>query len=148
MSRKPIQFEAHPVSFEDALATGRFRGWGEHVVDGDTLDCLLDLGFYQYAYERVRLGTIDTPEIYGVPHDSEEYARGQLASELSRMYVAECPLLVSTYEEETFGRFVGDVWVLDGDGGGDEEGDGTWVQLADLLREAGFAADEDDADDG
>jgi micrococcal nuclease len=32
------------------------------VVDGDTLDCTLDLGFDLYKKERVRVAGVDTPE--------------------------------------------------------------------------------------
>lgn len=128
MSRKPIQFETHPTPFEEALSSGRFRAWGEHVVDGDTFDVLIDLGFYQYAYERLRLAGIDTPEIYGVAHDSEEFVRGQEAKRLAQRWLLEQPILVQSLEEETFGRFVARIWVLDG----------TWEPLAQKLREAGF----------
>ena len=44
------------------------------MADGDTLDVVIDLGFY--IKERIRLEGLDTPEIYGVPEDSEEYRRG------------------------------------------------------------------------
>jgi micrococcal nuclease len=49
------------------------------VVDGDTMDLLIDLGFKVSVKERVRLYGIDTPETYGVKRDSEEYAAGSLA---------------------------------------------------------------------
>lgn len=131
MSRKPVQFETHPTSYAEALQQGRFRAWGEGVVDGDTYSLLIDLGFYQYAYERIRLSGVDTPEIYGVSHDSEEYERGQEAKRFVQQYVSEQPVLVQTLEQETFGRFVGHVWVLDGDGG--------WQALGSMLKGAGFA---------
>ena len=34
-------------------------------VDGDTLLCLIDLGFYTHKEERLRLAMIDTPELRG-----------------------------------------------------------------------------------
>lgn len=51
------------------------------VVDGDTLDLMVDLGFDIFQKMRVRLFGIDTPEIYGVKRDSEEYSKGKLASD-------------------------------------------------------------------
>ena len=45
----------------------------DRVVDGDTLDILIALGFYIRIKERIKLEGVDTPEIYGVPQDSEEY---------------------------------------------------------------------------
>jgi micrococcal nuclease len=51
----------------------RYRARLGRVVDGDTIDVLIELGFYVTLRERVRLEGIDTPEIYRVPKDSEEY---------------------------------------------------------------------------
>ena len=59
----------------------RYRAELDRVVDGDTLDVLIDLGFYIKIKERIRLEGMDTPEIYGVPQDSEEYRRGMEAKE-------------------------------------------------------------------
>ena len=57
----------------------RYRAELDRVVDGDTLDVVIDLGFYIRIKERIRLEGVDTPEIYGVPQDSEEYRRGMEA---------------------------------------------------------------------
>ena len=48
------------------------------VVDGDTCDCILDLGFSIMHKCRVRLYGIDTPE--SRTRDLDEKARGKLAS--------------------------------------------------------------------
>ena len=40
------------------------RKW-HRVVDGDTYDIEIDLGFYQFGVYRIRLLGYDTPEIYG-----------------------------------------------------------------------------------
>ena len=53
----------------------RYRAEFDWVVDGDTLDVLIDLGFYIRIKERIRHEGVDTPEIYGIPQDSEEYRR-------------------------------------------------------------------------
>lgn len=46
------------------------------VVDGDTIDVEVDLGFSTYRKERIRLYGINTPETYGVKRDSDEYKEG------------------------------------------------------------------------
>jgi micrococcal nuclease len=46
------------------------------VIDGDTLDLSIDLGFEISNRQRVRLFGINTPEISGVKHSSDEYRRG------------------------------------------------------------------------
>lgn len=40
----------------------QYRARLERVVDGDTIDCILDLGFDVFLRERVRLANINTPE--------------------------------------------------------------------------------------
>jgi len=49
------------------------------VVDGDTLDLRVDLGFTASVDIRVRLHGINTPEIHGVKQESLEYAAGLAA---------------------------------------------------------------------
>jgi len=46
----------------------------DRVVDGDTVDVVIDLGFYLYKKERVRLSGIDAPEIR--TRNSEEKVLG------------------------------------------------------------------------
>lgn len=57
----------------------------KRVVDGDTLDLILDLGFHTFIHERVRLYGINTPEVYG-RNTSEE---GKAASEFVKNWVIE-----------------------------------------------------------
>ena len=57
----------------------QYRADVERVVDGDTLDLSIDLGFGVILTgdeARVRLQNIDTAEIFGTAKDSEEYAAG------------------------------------------------------------------------
>lgn len=53
------------------------------VVDGDTIDVELDLGFGIRMIERVRLLGIDTPELYG-PNASKD---GQSAANFARDWI-------------------------------------------------------------
>lgn len=59
------------------------------VVDGDTIDLLVDLGFYTQRQIRVRLAGVDTAEIYGVKKDSEEYDEGVAHMEFTREWFSE-----------------------------------------------------------
>ena len=47
------------------------------VIDGDTIDCVIDLGFNVRLKERVRLKGIDTPEVR--TKDLDEKAKGLAA---------------------------------------------------------------------
>lgn len=86
----------------------------ERVVDGDTLDTYVDLGFRAYATARVRLRGVDTAEVYG-PNAAEEREQGEEHGRFTREWCAapggEWPLVLVT-EKETgkYGRWVGDLF--------------------------------------
>ena len=55
-----------------------YRATLDRVIDGDTFDCVLDLGFdVKLNKQRVRLAGIDTPE--SRTRDPDEKGRGKLA---------------------------------------------------------------------
>lgn len=94
-----------------------FRARVERVVDGDTYDLVIDLGFGIRARQRVRLRGIDTHEVYGVAHSSEEYALGSAESAFVREWFAEAaaagrewPVLIHTRDTGKYGRYIADVW--------------------------------------
>lgn len=107
--RKPIEFSTHPAGYGDAITRGLFRAVVRHVVDGDTLDVLLDLGWYQYAYQSIRLAGVDTPELRGTPADVR--AAAYAARDRVRALVDQQPVLLRSHRQATtFGRFVADVF--------------------------------------
>ena len=87
----------------------------ERVVDGDTIDVVLDLGFDILYKSRVRLYGIDTPE--SRTRDLDEKARGKLA----KNFLKECidsgeKVVIQTKLKDSrgkFGRVLGEV-VVDG----------------------------------
>lgn len=87
------------------------------IVDGDTLDLEVDLGFYTYQRIRVRLNGIDTPEIFGVKKGSEEYTKGQVASDATKewfdTHAPDGMVLLQTYKAGKYGRWLADVRDLD-----------------------------------
>ena len=77
------------------------------VVDGDTLEVTLDLGFGIELEETIRLRGIDAPEM---PTE-----RGIAARDFVMRTLAEAPrLVVTTRYPDRYGRYLGDVWYLDG----------------------------------
>ncbi len=84
------------------------------VVDGDTIDLDVDLGFSIHHKMRVRLARVDTPETYGVKKDSEEYKRGMEAKEFveSAIPVGKQVTIV-TLKDRTgkFGRYLAEILV-------------------------------------
>ena len=93
----------------------RYRAELNRVVDGDTLDVVIDLGFYIRLKERIRLEGVDTPEIYGVPQDSEEYRRGLEAKEYVERRLAENgnQMIIETRKMGKWRRWLAKVYLPD-----------------------------------
>jgi len=91
----------------------QYRADVERVVDGDTLDLRIDLGFgvtLTGDEARIRLHDIDTAEIYGSSRDSEEYQTGQVHKQFVEDWVAEAadepwPFLVETRKDDERGKY-------------------------------------------
>ena len=82
------------------------------IVDGDTIDIEIDLGFSLTKKERVRLAGIDTPE--SRTRDLEEKAEGLLAKSFLEKQLDEAvDLRVKTEKDGKYGRMLG--WLHDGD---------------------------------
>ena len=91
-----------------------------NVVDGDTVDLEIDLGFRITREVRVRLKGVDTAETYGVRKESEEYAAGMEQKQLTEAWLrrgmsegdGEYPLRVRTWKDATgkFGRYLADLY--------------------------------------
>ena len=85
----------------------------ERVVDGDTIDVVIDLGFSCLFKSRVRLYGIDTPE--SRTRNKDEKARGKLASKfLSDAISSGVSVVLKTKLKDSrgkFGRVLAIVWV-------------------------------------
>ena len=84
------------------------------VVDGDTVDITLDLGFDILYNNRIRLYGIDTPETR--TRDLEEKKLGQAAKERVReLCPVGCTVMVKTTKDGRgkFGRILGEIYVGD-----------------------------------
>jgi micrococcal nuclease len=87
----------------------------ERVVDGDTIDVVLDLGFDILYKSRVRLYGIDTPE--SRTRNLDEKARGKMASAFLKEAIDNgTKVVIQTKLKDSrgkFGRVLGNV-VVDG----------------------------------
>ena len=78
----------------------------DRVVDGDTIDISIDLGFDLTKKERVRLAGIDTPETR--TKNPKEKEMGYQATEFLEMHLMEATkLTVKTAKDGKFGRMLG-----------------------------------------
>lgn len=106
------------------------------VIDGDTFDLDLDLGFYAQLRIRVRLEDIDTYEVYGKNAHEKGVPGRDFAAAWMQERVGRGTLRIKTSKlnpstpiaDGAFGRWMADVY--------DSE---TNDHLADELRAAGFA---------
>ena len=96
------------------------------VIDGDTIDCEIDLGFDIKTTQRLRLARIDAPEKRGTLKPSG------LASELacSDFLDAHDNISVTTLKKDSFGRYIAEIESIC---------DGEIVNLSDFLVAAKMA---------
>ena len=83
------------------------------VVDGDTVDCVFDLGFDVMFHSRVRLLGIDTPE--SRTSDPFEKLYGKAATEFLKKWLDGGDVTIKTHKDGRgkFGRILGELWVFD-----------------------------------
>jgi len=80
------------------------------IIDGDTFDCIMDLGFDVLLEARVRMYGIDTPE--SRTRDLEEKKFGLLAKDWLENHLNDDILITTALDNEKgkFGRILGTVW--------------------------------------
>jgi len=103
----------------------------DRVVDGDTMDLTIDVGFKMTTNQRIRLAHIDTPETYRVKKTSEEYKKGVEAKEYVEKRLADNQnkMKINTYKSVgKYGRYIGIIWLEDGN-----------MSLNDELVQKGYA---------
>jgi len=83
------------------------------IVDGDTIDVIIDLGFDIMYRSRVRLFGIDTPE--SRTRNTEEKVRGLLSKNFLKEHLKSSKkIVIKTHKgEETgkFGRILGEIFI-------------------------------------
>jgi micrococcal nuclease len=102
----------------------------ENVVDGDTIDVLIDLGFDILFQSRVRLAGIDTPE--SRTKDLREKALGLESKEYLKKALKDAKSVIIKTEKmdssEKYGRILGWVYV-----------NGDTISLNDMMINDGYA---------
>jgi endonuclease YncB( thermonuclease family) len=83
-----------------------YKAYVERVVDGDTVDLTIDLGFHTYVVKRVRLSRINAPERF-----TEE---GKLAKAFVENALAVgMEVIVQTQldSKDKYGRVLGEIFI-------------------------------------
>ena len=83
------------------------------IVDGDTLDCIIDIGFSVFVKKRVRLYGIDTWE--SRTRDLEEKKKGLAAKARLKELIKENGnhFILISYELGKYGRVLGEIILND-----------------------------------
>jgi len=96
------------------------------VVDGDTLDVIIDVGFDMMRKERIRINRVDTPE--SKTRNELEKKLGLEAKEYVEYWISnQKQIKIKTFKDDKYGRILGEFF---GDSG---------ECLNDLLIENGYA---------
>jgi micrococcal nuclease len=98
-----------------------YFGTLNRVIDGDTIDVLLDLGLKVYKGERLRLARINAPD---APVADKDKASAFLQHLLDN---APHELKIETLRLDPYGRWVSEIWLAGG------------LNLSDAMLAAGMA---------
>ena len=85
-----------------------YRGIVENVVDGDTFDIIVDLGFGIKVKQRFRLARVDTPEVRG-----EERPEGLKVKYIVENLLLGKTVLLKSEKQGSFGRYLAEIWIDD-----------------------------------
>tara|TARA_Y100000361_G_scaffold149066_1_gene162794 strand:+ start:464 stop:817 length:354 start_codon:yes stop_codon:yes gene_type:complete len=83
------------------------------VVDGDTVDASVDLGFHTHRNIRIRVYGLNTPETR--TRDLEEKARGKAATKRMKELLDADTVILKSRGIGKFGRCLGELFVMDGE---------------------------------
>lgn len=78
-----------------------------NIVDGDTVDMVIDVGFYLTYSTRARLSGIDAPEPRGATRRKGDAATDHLES----MIPPGTKVVVRTSKDDSFGRWIVEIWL-------------------------------------
>ena len=96
-----------------------YRAKLDRVVDGDTVDALIDVGFNIWFKKRIRFMGLDTWE--SRTRDLEEKKLGKLAKERTRQLLEDVSsksgyFRVKSHGLGKYGRVLGEIFIMDKDG--------------------------------
>ncbi len=88
-----------------------YRAKLDRVIDGDTVDAMIDLGFNTWVHKRIRLLGIDAPETR--TRDLREKEAGlQTKERLTGLLAAsEGEFVVESHGVGKYGRCLGTIWI-------------------------------------
>lgn len=100
-----------------------------NVVDGDTIDVEIDLGFQTWQAHRLRFNRVNTREMRGTRGKEKELAVA--ATLLVTEKLLDQEIVVITTKSDAFGRYLAEILFIDEDG--------IQKNMCDILLETGLA---------
>jgi micrococcal nuclease len=82
-----------------------------NVVDGDTVDAVIDVGFKMTTTQRLRLAGIDTAEL--TSKDPVERASAQEAKLFLIQELLNKDVIIKTEKADAFGRYLATIYLSD-----------------------------------
>ena len=103
------------------------------VIDGDTVDVMIDLGFYLTARKRIRYLNIDTYEIRGGTAETKALGKAAKARLIELLATPDAKVYIKTEMDDTgkYGRLLGKLYVI-------RNADGFIIDINHVLLEEGF----------
>jgi len=101
----------HNLSATSGIDEYRYRATILDIVDGDTFDAMVDLGFESFQRKRFRVYGIDTPE-----RGSDGWAAAK--EDLHKLLLRGNNLRIATFKDrkDKYGRYVADVVIMNKEG--------------------------------
>ena len=104
----------------------------KRIVDGDTVDVMIDLGFNTYVKRRIRMYGINTPE--SRTRDLEEKARGLASKERLQELLEGNKIVMRSWGRGKYGRTLGELFIEK-----DTEMGPDYININETLVKEGFA---------
>lgn len=82
-----------------------YQGLSRRVVDGDTIEVIVDLGFKTHHIVTLRLARINSPERL------EAFLKYEAAKQFVEETIKDKILKIRTYKADSFGRYIADIWL-------------------------------------
>ena len=77
------------------------------VIDGDTIEVMIDKGFNEFKRMNIRLQGVDTPELR-IPEQKEAALIAKAHAE--KVMAGDCNWLLRTKKMDLYGRWLGVIW--------------------------------------
>ena len=89
-----------------------YKGTVDKVVDGDTIDVSIDLGFKIITKQRLRFARINAPEVRGIEKEQGKITKQYLIDLLNKH---DNIVFIKSNKTGKYGRYIAELFILDND---------------------------------